>query len=40
MLQIDRSNGANFYTMSGEVDDGVKSAIYNFLVSQKPQTRP
>ncbi len=40
MLQIDRSNGANFYTMSGETDDGVKSAIYDFLVTQKPQARP
>ncbi len=40
VLQIDRSNGANFYTISNQVDDSVKTVIYEFLVRQKPQTQP
>lgn len=40
VLQIDRSTGVNFCTLSGQVDDSVKMVIYDFLVRQKPQTQP
>lgn len=40
VLQINRSNGANFSTISAEVDDGVKTVIYEFLMLQKPPARP
>ena len=39
-LQIYRSNGVLFQTIAGQVDDSVKTAIYNFLVRQKEQARP
>jgi hypothetical protein len=39
-LQIYRSNGASFYSITGQVDDSVKTAIYNFLMRQKDQTPP
>lgn len=40
VLQIDRSNGVNFYTISNQVDDSVKMVIYNFLLEQKAQVQP
>lgn len=40
VLQIDRSNGVNFYTISNQLDDSVKMVIYNFLVQQKAQAQP
>ncbi len=39
-LQIYRSNGVLFKSISGQVDDSVKTVIYEFLVRQKPQTQP
>ncbi len=39
-LQIYRSNGVLFQSLSGQVDDGVKTGIYNFLMTQKEQARP
>jgi hypothetical protein len=39
-LQINRSNGASFCSISGQADDAVKTIIYNFLMSQKPQAQP
>jgi hypothetical protein len=38
-LQIDRSNGANFCSISAPVEDGVKEAIYDFLLRQKLQAK-
>jgi hypothetical protein len=40
VLQIDRSNGTHFYSISGQADDSVKTIIYDFLMRQKPQTHP
>jgi hypothetical protein len=40
VLQIDRSNGVNFYTISTQMDDSVKMVIYNFLLEQKAQAQP
>jgi hypothetical protein len=40
VLQIDRSNGVSFYTISNQVDDSVKMVIYNFLLEQKAQAQP
>ncbi len=39
-LQIYRRNGAHFYSVSGPVDDNVKTIIYKFLMRQKIQTHP
>jgi hypothetical protein len=39
-LVIDRHNGSHFHTIASEADDRVKKVIYNFLLKQKPQTRP
>ena len=39
-LQIYRSNGVQFHTISGQVDDSVKTAIYDFLMRQKEQAHP
>jgi len=40
VLQINRSNGASFSTISAEVDDSVKMVICDFLTRQKPPARP
>jgi len=40
VLQIDRGNGANFLSISSQLDDSVKMVIYNFLVQQKEQAHP
>jgi curved DNA-binding protein CbpA len=40
ILEINRSDGANFYSISGQVEDSAKTAIYNFLVQQKAQAHP
>jgi hypothetical protein len=39
-LQIHRRNGTHFCTISGQVDDGVKTIIYKFLMRQKSQMHP
>ena len=39
-LVINRHNGSHFHTIASEADDRVKKVIYNFLLKQKPQTRP
>jgi len=39
-LQIDRSDRANFLSITNQVDDNVKIVIYNFLVQQKTQVQP
>jgi hypothetical protein len=39
-LQINRSNGANFCVISTQAEDSVKTVIYNFLLSQKPEPKP
>jgi hypothetical protein len=39
-LQINRSNGVNFCAISSQVDDSVKTAIYDFLMNQKLQPKP
>jgi hypothetical protein len=39
-LQIDRSNGANFCSISAPVEDSVKAALYDFLLHQKQQVKP
>ncbi|MGA2888006.1 MAG: J domain-containing protein [Terracidiphilus sp.] len=36
LLQISRSNGTNFYSIAGQVDDSVKKVIYDFLMQRKP----
>ena len=38
-LQIYRNNGIAFYAISGQVDDSVKTVIYDFLLHQKSQTQ-
>jgi hypothetical protein len=38
-LQINRSNGVNFCVISTQVDDSVKTVIYDFLTNQKAQAR-
>jgi hypothetical protein len=39
-LQIYRSNGVPFLTIANQVEDGVTTAIYEFLVRQKAQAKP
>ena len=39
-LQITRSNGVSFCSLSTQIDDSVKKVIYDFLLSQKPQANP
>jgi hypothetical protein len=39
-LQINRNNGALFYTIPSQVEASIKTVIYNFLVSQKQQAHP
>jgi len=39
-LDICRNNGMLFYSISGQVDDGVKTVIYEFLQNRKRQTQP
>jgi hypothetical protein len=39
-LHIYRRNGTHFYSISGQVDDSVKTVIYKFLMRQKSQTHP
>ena len=34
-LQIYRSNGSHFYSITGQADDSVKKVIYNFLLQKK-----
>jgi len=38
-LQIYRSNGVPFYSISSQADDSVKAAVCSLLVSQRDQTR-
>jgi hypothetical protein len=38
-LQINRNNGAGFCTITSQADDSVKTAVYDFLMRQKPQPR-
>jgi len=40
VLQIDRSNGVNFLSISSQVDESVKTVIYEFLTRQKSQPQP
>ncbi|MGA2277489.1 MAG: J domain-containing protein [Terracidiphilus sp.] len=35
VLQINRNNGTLFYSLSGQAEDSVKKAIYDFLLRQK-----
>lgn len=39
-LEIYRSNGTLFYSISGQVDDSVKKVIYDFLLHEKQQPHP
>jgi hypothetical protein len=39
-LQVYRSNGVPFLTIANQVEDGVATAIYEFLVRQKAQAKP
>jgi hypothetical protein len=39
-LQINRSNGAIFCSISSQADDRVKTAIYDFLMRQKLESHP
>jgi hypothetical protein len=39
-LQVYRSNGVPFLTIANQVEDGVTTAIYEFLVRQKAQAKP
>jgi hypothetical protein len=39
-LEIFRSNGTHFFSITNQVDDNVKIIIYNFLLQQKTQVRP
>jgi hypothetical protein len=39
-LQIYRSDGTQFFSISDQVDDSVKKVIYNFLLRQKTQVHP
>jgi hypothetical protein len=39
-LQIYRSNGTQFFSITDQVDDNVKEVIYNFLLRQKTQVHP
>ncbi|MGA3081754.1 MAG: DnaJ domain-containing protein [Terracidiphilus sp.] len=39
-LQIYRSNGVPFLTIANQVEDGVATAIYEFLARQKAQAKP
>jgi hypothetical protein len=39
-LQIYRSNGTQFFSITNQVDDNVKKVIYNFLLRQKTQVHP
>ena len=39
-LEINRSNGINFCSISGQIEDSIKTVIYEFLMRQKPQTHP
>ena len=39
-LQIYRSNGTHFFSITNQVDDNVKIVIYNFLLQQKTQVHP
>ncbi len=39
-LQINRSNGTHFFSMTNQVDDNVKIVIYKFLLQQKNQVHP
>jgi hypothetical protein len=36
-LQIYRSNGTHYFSITDQVDDSVKTVLYNFLMSQKSQ---
>jgi hypothetical protein len=40
MLQIDRSNGSSFCSISDQAEDSVKEVIYDFLLRQKLQVNP
>jgi hypothetical protein len=39
-LQINRSDGAHFFSITNQVDDNIKIIIYNFLLRQKSQVHP
>ena len=39
VLQIHRSNGTHFYSITGQTDDSVKKVVYNFLLQKKSQPR-
>jgi hypothetical protein len=39
-LEIFRNDGNHFFSITNQVDDNVKSVIYNFLWQQKNQVRP
>jgi hypothetical protein len=39
-LQINRLNGAHFYSIAGQAHDNVKKVIYNFLLQMKQKQRP
>jgi hypothetical protein len=38
-LQIYRSNGLEFCSISGQADDKVKTVVYDYLMRQKPQPK-
>ena len=40
VLQIVRNNGALFYSLAGQVEDSVKTAIHDFLQLKKNQSHP
>jgi len=40
VLQILRNNGALFYSLAGQVEDSVKTAIHDFLQLKKNQSHP
>lgn len=39
LLQINRSNGAHFFSFTDQVEDSVKEFIYNFLQREKNQSK-
>ena len=39
-LQIVRNNGVLFCSLSAQVDDRIKTVVYNFLIRQKEQSKP
>jgi DnaJ domain len=40
VLEINRLNGAHFFSILGQAHDNVKRVIYNFLLQMKKQERP